>query len=83
MNMIPRLLLVIEYDLGVEHDLLLPGEHAGEQLHRVLLPIALQPPNVLLLRARWCKYLRENSPFDGLADLPDLEILGCEPCLLV
>ena len=55
MNMIPHLLLVIEYDLGVEHDLLLPGEHAGEQLHRVLLAIAFQPPNVLLLRARKCK----------------------------
>jgi hypothetical protein len=54
-NICPRLLLVIENDLCVEHDLLLPREHAGEQLHGVLEPIALQPPNVLLLRARKSK----------------------------
>ena len=77
----PRLLLVIENDLCVEHDLLLPREHAGEQLHGVLEPIALQPPNVLLLRARKSKFC-VYSPFDGLADFSDLEILGRETYLL-
>ena len=77
-----NLLLVVEYVFRVQHDLFLPREHTREQLHGVVHILYAQPPYVLLLRARklWFKDFR--LPFYGLADFPDLKVLGSELLLI-
>ena len=45
------LLWIIEYGLPILHDLLFAREYTSKHFDRVVLPLQLEPPYVLLLRA--------------------------------
>ena len=51
--MVKNLLRIIEYGLPILHDLLFAREYTSKHFDRVVLPLQLEPPNVLFLSATY------------------------------